>query len=161
MKDRVFGHWTTTSFLGSPDRLKGLQVRRRKGKGKGKGKRGFKGTGRAFLGEEQAQDPECWSEEDCAWWFKGKSGKKGFSKGYEGFQQSCFGTYQPEKKVQAMIATRTMAEARTKKERARKVLILNLDFQPRKHPEKKDMAMLQLLGGLARELKLHGWHQSL
>ena len=35
----------------------------------------------------------------------------------------------------------TKAEARTKKGRARKVLILNLDFQPQKHPVKKDMAM--------------------
>ena len=58
------------------------------------------------------------------------------------------------------------------------MLILNLEYQPLKHPVKKDMAMpgnqtiglpamgltipqLQLLGGLARELMLHGWHQSL
>ena len=59
--------------------LKGLQVRRRNGKGKGKG--GFKRTGRAILGEEQAQDTQWWSEEDFAWWSKGKRGKKGFSKG--------------------------------------------------------------------------------
>ena len=83
-----------------------------------------------------------------------------------------------QKRVQAMISTRTKAEARTKKERVRKVLIFNLDFQPPTHPVKKDMAMpgnqtiglpaigltipqLQLLGGLARELILHGWPQSL
>ena len=46
-----------------------------------------------------------------------------------------------QKRVQAMISTRTKAEARTKKERARKVLILNLDFQPLEHPVKKDMAI--------------------
>ena len=72
-------------------------MRRRRGKGKGKGKGGFKGTGRAFLGEEHAQDPEWWSEEDCAWWSKGKRGKKGVSKGNEGFQKGGFRTYQPEK----------------------------------------------------------------
>ena len=55
-----------------------------------------------------------------------------------------------------------------------KALILNPDFQPLEHPMKKDMAMpgnrttdlpaigltilgLQLLGGLERELILHGW----
>ena len=81
-----------------------------------------------------------------------------------------------QKRVQAMISTRTKAEARTKKERARKVLILNLDVQPRKHLVKKDMAILanrtigipalltiplvQLLHGMARDI-LHGWHQSL
>ena len=47
-------------------------------------------TGRAFLGEEQAQDPEWWSEEDFAWWSKRKKGKKGFSKGDDGFQKGGF-----------------------------------------------------------------------
>ena len=45
------------------------------------------------------------------------------------------------KRVQTMISTCTKAEARTKKLRLRKVLILNLDIQPRKHPVKKDVAM--------------------
>ena len=52
-----------------------------------KGKCGFKGTGRAFFGEEQAQDSEWKSEEDCAWWSKGNRGQRGFSKGNEGFQK--------------------------------------------------------------------------
>ena len=47
-----------------------------------------------------------------------------------------------QKRVQAMISTRTRAKARTKK-RVRKVLFLNLDFQPRKHPVKKEMALLE------------------
>ena len=45
------------------------------------------------------------------------------------------------KRVQARISTRTKAEARTEKERVRKVLILNLDFQLWKHPVNKDMAI--------------------
>ena len=46
-----------------------------------------------------------------------------------------------QKRVQAAIKTCTKAEARIKNERARKVLFLNLDFRPQKHPVKKDMAM--------------------
>ena len=78
-----------------------------------------------------------------------------------------------QQRVQAVISTRTKAEARIKKERVRKLLILKLDFQP-----KRDMALLgnqtmdlpavgltipelQLLHGLEREIILHGWHQSL
>ena len=38
--------------------FKGRQMRRRKGKGKGKGKGRSERTGRAFFGDEQAQDPE-------------------------------------------------------------------------------------------------------
>ena len=71
-----FGHGTTTRKTWQSRPFKGRQARRRKGKDKG----GFKRTGRAFLGEAQAQEPEWWSEEDCAWWSKGKKGKKGPSK---------------------------------------------------------------------------------
>ena len=46
-----------------------------------------------------------------------------------------------QKRVQAVILPLTKAEARTEKERAKKVLILNLDVQPRKTPVKQDMAM--------------------
>ena len=45
--------------------LKGRQVKRRKGEGKEKGRSGLKRTGRAFPGEEQAQNPEWWSEEEA------------------------------------------------------------------------------------------------
>ena len=74
-------------------------------------------------------------------------------------------------RVQAMILNCTKAEARIKKERARKVLILNLDFMPLKRPVKKNMAILgnqtigipallkipliRLLHGMARDF-LHG-----
>ena len=66
------------------------------------------------------------------------------------------------------------AEARTEKERAKKVLILNLAFQPRKHPLKKEIAsprnqtigipasltdLVLLRNGTAREI-LHGWMAS-
>ena len=64
-----------------------------------------------------------WSKEDCAWLSEGKRGKKGFSKGNE--------------RVQEMNSTRTKAGARIKKERVRKLLVLNQGFQP-----KRGMAML-------------------
>ena len=62
-----FWTWDDNEYTWQSRQFKGRQVRRRKGKGKGKVKGGFKGTRRAFLGEEQAQDPEWWSDEDCAW----------------------------------------------------------------------------------------------
>ena len=43
-------------------------------------------------------------------------------------------------KAQARIIPRTETKERTIKEKARKELIPNLDFQPRKHPLEKDMA---------------------
>ena len=60
---------------------------------KGRSKR----TGRAFFGDEQAQDPEWWSQEDFAWWSGGKKGKKGLPKGNDGFQKGGFRPYQPDK----------------------------------------------------------------
>ena len=38
-----------------------------------------------------------WSEEDLAWWTKGRNGKKGLSKGNDGFQKVGFRPYQPDK----------------------------------------------------------------
>ena len=65
---------------------------KRKGQGKRKGKGGSKGAGRGFIREEQAQASELWSGEDCAWWSKGKRGKKGSSKGNESFWTGGFRT---------------------------------------------------------------------
>ena len=76
--------------------------------------------------------------------------------------------------VQARIFTKTKVEERTNEEKARKELFFNPDFQPQKHPTKKDMAApgnqtiglpaigltipgLQMLGGSAQRLILHGW----
>ena len=80
-----------------------------------------------------------------------------------------------KKIVQAVISIRTQAEARTGKDKAKKVLILNMVFQPLKHPKTKEMAspgnqiigipdsltiLVPLLHGMALDT-LHGWHQSL
>ena len=47
-----------------------------------------------------------------------------------------------QKRVQAMMSTRTKGRGKDQKGRVRKVLRPNLEFQPLKHPVKKDMAML-------------------
>ena len=75
-------------------RRKKEEGRRKREEGRGKkGKGGCKGTGRIFLCEEQAPDSEWWSQEDCAWWSKGKRTKKGFSNGDGSFQKGWFRTY--------------------------------------------------------------------
>ena len=86
MKDHVSGHGTTTSVPGSPDHSWAAR-----GKGKGISPK----SGRAFHGEAQAQDSEMWSEEDFAWWTKGRKGKKSLPKGNDGFQKGGFRPHQP------------------------------------------------------------------
>ena len=93
----------------------------------------------------------------------------------DGFQKGVFALTK-QIKAQARITPRAKIKARTQKEKGKKELILNLDFQPLKHPMKKDMAMpgnrttglpaigltspgLQLPGCFAPKLKLHGWWQ--
>ena len=52
--------WDDNEYAWQSRPFKGRQVTRRKGKGKRKGKGRSKRTGRAFFGDEQAQDPEWW-----------------------------------------------------------------------------------------------------
>ena len=76
---------------GSPSQMK------KKAKEKVKGKGGFKTTGMAHFGEEQAQDPELWSEKDSAWWSKDQKVNKVSSKGKNNLPESEFRNYHPEK----------------------------------------------------------------
>ena len=79
-------------------------------------------------------------------------------------------------KAQARTFPKTKAEERIRKEKTKQEPILNPDSQPQKHPMKKDMAKpgdqtiglpviglmipgLQMLGGCAQGLLLHGWRQ--
>ena len=64
LKDHVFGHGTTTSTYSNPKKNGIVKLKRRKEKGKGKGKGGFKRIGDVYIGEEQTQDNDWWSEED-------------------------------------------------------------------------------------------------
>ena len=91
-----FWTWDDNEFFWQSRPCEGREVRKRKGKGKGKGKGRSKGTGRAFLGEEQAQDLNGGQKKIVLGGQK-EGGKKVFSKGNEGFQKGGFRTYQPEK----------------------------------------------------------------
>ena len=71
---------------------------------------------------------------------KENEARKAFRKVMKAFRKVVFALTN-QKRVQTMICTRTKAKERTKKARARKVLILNLDVQPRKHPVKKDLGI--------------------
>ena len=62
LKDHVFGHGTITSTSGNPKKIGIAKLKRRKVKGKVKG--GFKRIGNVYIGEEQTQDNDWWSEED-------------------------------------------------------------------------------------------------
>ena len=93
MKDHVSGHGTTLrvqavqTIQGPPDEKKKRE----------KAEDDPNRTGRAFFGDDQAQDPEWWQEEDLVWWSKGKSGKSSLSKGNDGFHKGGFRPYQPYK----------------------------------------------------------------
>ena len=157
MKDRVFWTWDDNEFSWQSKPSRGRQVRKRKRKGKGKG--GFKGTRRAFLRQEQAQDPEWWSEEDCAWWSKGKRGKKGFSKGDEGFQKGGFRTYPPEKGANNDFNPHK-GRGKDQKVKVKEGAYPQSGLSASETPASLTIPQLQRLYGVARDI-LHGWHQSL
>ena len=75
-----FWTWDDNEYARQSRPLRSRLLKRRKGKGKGRDEGRSNRTGRAFFGEEHAQDPELWSEEDFVWWTKGRKGKKGWSK---------------------------------------------------------------------------------
>ena len=56
-----------------------------------------------------------WSEEDPAWWSKGKKGKKGLSKGNDGFQKGGFRPYQPDKGTDERLSPEQRCRKRTQK----------------------------------------------
>ena len=99
----------------------------------------------------------------------------------EGLEKGSFRPYQSYKGAgkdfiqnRGKAFFRTKAREKTKKENAMTVFIPDPDSQPLKHPMRKDMAMsgnrmsglpaigltilgLQLLDGLARQLRLRAW----
>ena len=161
-----FWTWDDTEGVWQSRPLKGRQVKRKKRQGKRKAQRETNRSGRTFLGEEQSQDSEMWSEEDFAWWTKGRKARRACQEAMMAFRRVVF-ALTSERKAQTRIIPRTKARESSKKEKARKKLILNRDLQLLKHPEKKNMAMpgnlmtglpvsglmilgLQLLDGTAR-----------
>ena len=140
-------------------------MRRRKAKGKGKGKGRSKRTGRAMNKRKILNGGK-----------KTQFGGRACQKGNDGFHMRVVFALTNWTKVQARTFTKTKAEERIKKEKAKKEPILNPNSQPPKHLMKKDMARpgnqtiglpvtglttpgLQMLGGSAQGLILHGWWQ--
>ena len=69
----------------------------------------------------------------------GQEDKKGSSKGEKIASLKVVFTLTTQKRMQVVITAGTKAEARNEKERGRKVLILNLVFQPLKQRKKKTL----------------------
>ena len=103
-----------------------------------------------------------------------KERQEKLSKG-NGFQKVVFALYQPDKGAGKDVH-QNKGRGKDQKEKAKKNPVLNPDSQPQKHLKKKDMAMLgdqtigrpvtglmipglQMLGGSAQRLILHGWWQ--
>ena len=117
-----FWTWDDTESAWQARPFKGCQVKRRKGKGKGQGKGRSKRTGRAFFGDERVQDPEWRQEEDLVWWSNGKKGKKGLSKGNDGFQKDGFHPFQPDKRCRQGLSTKQRQRKGSQRIRQRKNL---------------------------------------
>ena len=126
------------------------------------------------LVEKQAQQPELRSEEDRAWWSRGKRGKKGFSKSNESFRKCGFRTKPTRKGFEQWLQPTHRKKQGSKRKSARKAPIYNQGFQPLKTPLKRDKAFpwnqtigiptlptipqLQQLRGTIQNT-LNGWHQ--
>ena len=79
--DERSSFWTwDDNELGSPESFRFAKLQEEKAKEKAKAKVDSKELGRAYLGEEQTQDTEWWSEEDSVWWSKGKKARKALRK---------------------------------------------------------------------------------
>ena len=118
-----------------------------------------------------------WSEEDFAWWSKGRKGKKGMSKGNDGYQKGVFRPYQPDKGT-GKDYIKNKGKGKFHKGKGKEEAHPQPDFQPLKHLKNKNIAMpgnlmtglpvsglmilrLQLLDGIARKLTLLGWRYRL
>ena len=131
--DRSFlVHGTTTSMLGSPQHFP-IVTLKEKVKEKAKVDSGrLKSIGNAYLGEEQTQDTEWWSEEDSVWWSKGKEGKKDSSKGKNKLPESDSRTYHQQYGTDD--EHHPYKQVRITREKEKKVPIANQeDFRPQKH----------------------------
>ena len=109
-----------------------LAVQKIQGPSGEKKKRKRKRPGRVFFGDEQAQDPEWWQEED-----QRKERQAGLVKKAMASIRVVFARCQPDKGA-GKILPRTKSWERTKKEKAR--MVPHPDSQPQKHPMRKDMA---------------------
>ena len=115
-------------------------MKRRKGNGKGKGEGRLSKTGRAFFGGEQDKILNmCRRRLFLVVQKREKQERLVKVQGW--LSEALFSPIPSQIKAQARVTSRTKAEERTIKDKARKALILNLYFQLLKHPLKNNMAM--------------------
>ena len=175
-----FRTWDDNEYVWQSRKFQDRQVKRRTGKRKAQGIGGFKRIGNVYLGEEQTQDNDWWSEEDSVWWSKRKKGRKGFSKKKEQISGKRFLYFFFKIKVQTRSSSQTKERVKIRVEEEKKVHILNQDFLHQDRQVKKDMVILgsltigirillmilqvqlqeELLHCMARDI-LHGWRQFL
>ena len=173
MKDHVSGHGTTLSVSGSPDHIRAASWKEEKEREKESTKVYPKEAEEHSLAKNKHKIPKFGQKRTLLGGSQETRARKACQKAMMAIRRVVF-ALTTQTKAQARIITTTKAKERTKKEKARKELILNPDFQPQKHPTKKDTAMpgnetiglpamgltipgLQILGGFAQKLTLHGW----
>ena len=125
MKDRVFGHGTTTSMVGSPESSKVAKLKEQKAKEKVKGKGGFKRTGEVHLAKNKHRTLNGGQKKIVFGGPRIRKARKLLRKVRTTFLKV---NSVPiiQKRVQIVNnTTRTKEEAKIRKEKARKVPILN------------------------------------
>ena len=152
-------------------------MNRRIGKGKENTQVYPKGAEELFLAKNKHKILKCGQKRTLLGGPKDAEARKVCHKTMMAFRRVVF-ALTSQIKAQARIISRRKAKETTKKEKVRKKLILNPDFQLLKHLKKKDFTMLgnlvtglpvsglmiiglQLLGSIARKLTLHGWRYPL
>ena len=151
MKDRVYGHGTTTSMLGSPVDSKVAKLKEEKAKEKEKAKMDSKELMKHTLAKNKHRTQNGGQKKIVVRRSRVKKGKKGSSEGKNYFSESDFRACQPAKST-SNNSTHAKEETKMRKEKARTMpIILNHDFQSWKHLMKKDMVILgnQTIGILA------------
>ena len=148
-------------------------MKRRKGKGKGKGKGRSKRTEEHSLAKNKYKIPNGGQKRTLLGGQKERKVRKACQKAMMVFRRVAFSLTRPIK-VQRRDVPQNKSRAKGQKEKAKKVPFLNPDCKPQKHPMKKDMPGnqkvglpvialtipgLQMLGGSAQKLMLHGWWQ--
>ena len=116
MKNRVFGHGTTTCNLGSPDRSQVVKWREEKIKERKKGKCGFKRIGKAFLVKNKHKTLKKWSEENMLGSPKVNEARKFIQKARKVLREVVFALI-IQKQVQAMNSTCKEIKAAIKKKK--------------------------------------------
>ena len=116
-----FRTWDDNEHVWQSRKFQDRQVKGKKGKEKTKGKGGFKGVG-AYLGEEQTQDNEWWSEEDSVWGPRVRKARKGFRRVRTNFLKLILVPF-IKKKVQIKNINRTKEQIKIRGEKEKQVPI--------------------------------------